>query len=575
MCSSKDSFAPLAQDGRTTDLSLQTPKQLISHYYKLVMLSLPNLMSTHTLHSYSGLLWTPLRRNASDFPHDHTSSLSKETWQLVLLKREARKYLADLNHRQRLDKLEIIFSAWRQRTPVSQQFANDYSQLLSMQDLLIAKALSTFRQLGRATVSALRGDDIRFFQALLEEGADHLAPADVKRFWAIIRRSLPKFKQRYANIAPSKIEALEGQIVPHLCDLEFGSAIDEAALIQGCHERQLATMIHMPDDPVPAECLPSLTSFETALRTTTPNRAAGLDPVPAGLHHDHAPVIAKLNCSLLLKIHLWCAEPLQFKGGIMCLIHKKGSIETASNYRGILLLGSVAKRIHSIMRASLMTTLAPHRAEGQLGGFANQMVQFGFHSVISWTHVLEAQGLSTAVLYLDLTSAFHHLIREFVLGVTNEDDFLQIIADLHAAGHPIDAFQRGQQLIGALSSFGCDQRILSILQDIHQDTWFTVSRSEAVRTKRGTRPGSPLADALFHAVMAQIITEVRSWIEQDEAFSAILRRFDLPALTVVWADDVAVPWATEGAAELVPAVCKLVKHIDGVFTAKASPSTLA
>ena len=122
MCSSRDSFAPLAQDGRTTDLSLQTPKQLISHYYKVVMLSLPNLMSTHTLHSYSGLLWTPLRRNASDFPHDHASSLS---WQLVLLKREARKYLADLSHRQRLDKLEIIFSAWRQRTPVSQQFAND------------------------------------------------------------------------------------------------------------------------------------------------------------------------------------------------------------------------------------------------------------------------------------------------------------------------------------------------------------------------------------------------------------------------------------------------------------------
>ena len=86
--------------------------------------------------------------------------------------REARKYLADLNHRQRLDKLELIFSAWRQRTPVSQQFANDYSQLLSMQDRLIAKALSTFRQLGRATVSALRGDDIRFFQALLRSLED-------------------------------------------------------------------------------------------------------------------------------------------------------------------------------------------------------------------------------------------------------------------------------------------------------------------------------------------------------------------------------------------------------------------
>ena len=58
--------------------------------------------------------------------------------------------------------------------------------------------------------------------------------------------------------------------------------------------------------------------------------------------------------------------------------------------------------------------------------------------------------MSTAVLYLDLTSAFHHLIREFVLGISNEDDFIGIIAELQAAGHPVAAFERGQQLIGAL-----------------------------------------------------------------------------------------------------------------------------
>ena len=501
-------------------------------------------------------------------PRPHKKSISEETWQLVLRKREARRHLAELNQQQKNDTLEILFGAWSRKRPIQQQFINDYNRLLSMQDLLVAKALSTFRQLGRATASALRKDDIRFYQALLAEGADHLAPADVRRFWAVIRRSLPKFKQRHANIAPSKIEALEGQIVPHLCELELGSVTDEATLIQGCHERQLATMINLPNDPVPADCLPSLTSFESALRSTTPNKATGLDPVPAGLHHDQAPILARFYYALLLKIHLWCSEPIQFKGGVMCLIHKKGSTDVASNYRGILLLGSVAKRIHSIMRSSLMNTLTPHRAEGQLGGFANQMVQFGFHSVVSWTRILEARGFSTAVLYLDLTSAFHHLIREFVLGVNNEDDFMMILEELSTAGHPTEALHQGQQLIGALARFGCDYRILAILQDIHQDTWFTVSRAEVVRTKRGTRPGSPLADALFHVAMAQIITEVRQWIAQDEVFNAVLRKFDLPALTVVWADDVAVPWTTEEASDLVPAVCRLVKHVDDVFTAK-------
>ena len=356
--------------------------------------------------------------------------------------------------------------------------------------------------------------------------------------------------------------------MPHFCQLELGDLTDESSLLRHCHERQLDVMHQLPDLPIRAEQLPSLTVFETSLRSTNANRATGLDPIPSGLHHEHAPTISKLYYALLLKIYVWCAEPLSFKGGVMCLLHKKGSTAEIANYRGILLLGSIAKRIHGIMRQTLMTTLTPHRAEGQLGGFANQLVQFGFHSVTTWTHILETKGFSTAVVYIDLASAFHHLLRETVLGSAASADFEQILRKLSEAGHATEAWAHGQVLVGSLAQMGCDARILQLLRDIHQDTWLTLSKGEIIRTTRGTRPGSPLADAIFHVAMAHIMAGVRDWIGHQEEFTTLLHAFDMPVLTAIWADDVAIPWATSEATALVPAVCRLVQHLDHAFADK-------
>ena len=89
-----------------------------------------------------------------------------------------------------------------------------------------------------------------------------------------------------------------------------------------------------------------------------------------------------------------------------------------------------------------------------------------------------------------------------------------------------------------------------------------------MRTKRGTRPGSPLADAIFHLTMSQITAEVRSWLSEQPSFTGILKKYDLPILTIVWADDVAIPWVSDAAEEVVPELCQLVQHIDRVFAAK-------
>ena len=368
-----------------------------------------------------------------------------------------------------------------------------------------------------------------------------------------------------SHLSPARIEALEDQITPHLSQLELGQQISPEELLRKCHCRQVEAMRFLEDATIPAIALPSLTCFEASVRATQPGRSTGLDPLPSCLHHDQAPVIAKFYYALLLKMHLWCVEPLQFKGGVMTLIPKKGDLSKAMNYRGILLLASIAKRAHSLMRGNLMKVFSPQRAEGQLGGFTNQMVQFGFHSVMTWTHILEQHGVSTAVFYLDLASAFHHLVRELVLGVACEKDFETIITTLQHAGHPIEAGHEGHELVSVLERLGCDQRLLRLLRDVHTDTWFTVTQQEVIRTTRGTRPGSPLADAVFHVVMAHIMTSVRNWLFQIAEFQELLQQWGLPTLTVVWADDVAIPLASASAVGLLPLVRALVRFVDEQF----------
>ena len=72
-------------------------------------------------------------------------------WDLANLcsrKREARKHLADLSARQRLDQLRMLFLSWKGGTAIEENFRAEFNTLLSTQDVLIAKAYADFRFLG-------------------------------------------------------------------------------------------------------------------------------------------------------------------------------------------------------------------------------------------------------------------------------------------------------------------------------------------------------------------------------------------------------------------------------------------
>ena len=112
----------------------------------------------------------------------HRSRVCKsfsESWDLVLRKRAARAHCPRLplpREGTSLSSSSRLGEASNPLTPAGQ-------------DLLVARALADFRSLGRVVVQAVRRDDRNFYCALLKDGADYLAPQDVRQLWAVLRRS--------------------------------------------------------------------------------------------------------------------------------------------------------------------------------------------------------------------------------------------------------------------------------------------------------------------------------------------------------------------------------------------------
>ena len=108
---------------------------------------------------------------------------------------------------------------------------------------------------------------------------------------------------------------------------------------------------------LPITSLPSIFALEDAFRTTLPDKATGFDPLPSHLFRQAACPLAAAYSDLLLKEFVWQSEPMQYKGGPVAIIPKCLAPTTANQFRGILLLGNMAKRTHSVLRKRILIHL--------------------------------------------------------------------------------------------------------------------------------------------------------------------------------------------------------------------------
>ena len=489
-------------------------------------------------------------------------TMTEWTWQLVQEKRSCRNRLHEHSRVQRLTLLQAWFSCWKHAMcdcpPTEVHVAFD--DLLRQQDCLIAICYSQFRCLGAQVAKAMRADDIQFYTSLMADCTEFLHPSAVKQLWGIVRRSLPKHRQKRMNIAPFQLEALEDQWLPHYENLEAGVATTPDAIVDTCAFQQALRRLDAPLH-LDLQDLPSLSQLESAFRSVLAGKASGYDPLPSALFHQASAKLAELHHDLIVKAFLWQCEPIQAKGGPVAILPKTLHPTTASQFRGILLLPNVGKRMHAILRSRIMKSLAPARSPGQLGGFSGQQVLYGSHALRTFGMICDSKGLNSAILFLDLSSAFHHLIREAVVGSNDGANLEHVMRVLVKNGLPEDKFRSFAQLPGILADMGVAAPIVRLLRDIHLGTWCTLHDQWLLRTHRGTRPGSPLADIIFHALMAKVASAVDQWLGAQDEFARLLSDINIEVPTVVWADDIAVPLATQAADDVIPLLQRTLEQV--------------
>ena len=353
------------------------------------------------------------------------------------------------------------------------------------------------------------------------------------------------------------MDSLDEQWIPHFSKLEAGMATDGTDLVTRCVERQT-----MPDGVhTTLQDLPTRFEVEQALRALKPNRAPGPDGLPSDLFRGAAAVLAPALHDLFAKMTYRATEPIQFKGGHMHPIYKKGDEEIAANYRGIMLLNVASKVYHS-----LIDEIASVKVDTQIGGFGGQQATFGSHCIQTIAKMAHHHQKPMACLFVDIQGAYHFLVRELVFGHVNDSDEQRVIDNLLAWEADVSGLNLWLRLPGILQRARFPRKLIQILKEIHCDTWARLPHlSTFIRTSRGSRPGSPLADAVYAALMMDIHIEIYRLMNECEAIKEGFGLLGLDCLAVTWADDLAVPIVVDYNELLVPTVADLTARIYRAF----------
>lgn len=215
-----------------------------------------------------------------------------------------------------------------------------------------------------------------------------------------------------------------------------------------------------------------------------------------------------------------------------------------------------------------MGFLQYQRLPGQLGGFAQQEVLYGSHTLRILGRAAHARHFSMGVLFVDLSTAFHSLVREMVVGIHDSHKLHYVMEALTWSQDAQQRLQMGKELPGLLEQLGAPPYLVRLLQNVHDSTWTTINGHDYIRTHRGTRPGSPLADAVFHFIMYDFSLSLKKYLESTGHTQFLANELNMEVDMVIWSDDLAVPIVTLVADDLVPALLRLIDIIKKEFATR-------
>ena len=489
--------------------------------------------------------------------HRRGSVFTAETWELHSQRNHLRKQLRAHRH-----ELEL----WLQWMGLQRlrRLTCTWIPLLNF-SIRCAARWKLFRQLSASLQQSVNEDR----RKLVDEMVHDLAtanPKEISRFMQPLRmgkrahnlgkKQLPMVVLEDGALATSRQEAV-GRWREHFKEMEAGTDTSMA---------QLQTATPQPGNgPCNFDDIPTIYEVEEQFRKSKGNKATGLDFIPGELLRASPQHMAYWFFPLVQKMSLWCQEPLQFKGGRLAVLHKKGTPIEVSNYRAILVSSALGKSIHNIWRKRTLPWMRTLSDPLQISAQPGALVSQAAHMIRLHLSMCKQRRVSGSILFLDIQSAYYRLLRQHAFGLDCSDE--GIFTLLHRMGIRDATIQDVADAITGptlLEESGCPLHLRQMIKTFHDQTWFLVTGDRRlIETHRGTRPGDGFADVIWNITFAKFLNSVTAKLKATGAFKE-LGWNQLPGLkcdtgphttnnfAVTWADDTAFMGWSPQATSLIP-----------------------
>ncbi|CAE7858340.1 hypothetical protein AK812_SmicGene10636 [Symbiodinium microadriaticum] len=254
----------------------------------------------------------------------------------------------------------------------------------------------------------------------------------------------------------------------------------------------------------------------------------------------------------------------------MALAKKAATVMECSNFRSIMLASTSGKLYHRLLRGRLSPSLDSFKQGQQAGTSRGVGVDTIALIVRAFQGCATGRSNTTAITFYDVKSAYYRVLRQTILKSPQEDR--PLLELWHRTGIPSSAVT---ELYGHLSKMalleeaGVSGHLQSAISDLEPEVLLTA-------TRRGSRPGDPLADLLFGFCMTGYLTSVEKTLQERHLSTAIPQThqdppwhsWQLPTTVqhASWADDYAHLQQVTSAAGLE----EHVRSVAGVHTERAT-----
>ena len=323
-----------------------------------------------------------------------------------------------------------------------------------------------------------KSDKDRWIQEKCKEIQQSFDHSKTKKAYGLIKEIKKKYEPRMNNIKDKTGKLLtEKQEVTHrwveYCkELYSDSGVQDLSVLTELES--IAPPTNKENNDIMKE------EVEKAIRKLKDNKATGTDGIPAELIKAGGEKLVELFHQLCQKI--WREEniPTDWVKSLLILIPKKGDRKECGNYRTISLINHSSKILLTILLERLQGNIEPFLSDEQAG-------------------FRKDRSTVQQILCLRLIAEKHREVDQEVYNC-----FVDFKKAFDLVWH--------EGLWAVLRSYGINQKLITILQNIYKDTMAAVlvngEISEWFPITVGTRQGDPISPSAFIIFLERIMDAV-------------------------------------------------------------------